>query len=684
MRTKRTKDMIMTNRNFGFCTFLLAMLLLFGCSEDDGGSPKGGGLTANAGPDQTVAPFTTVTLDGSASTGLDNSSPYYTWSSNGGPVVVSLNNANSANPTFEPTKNGQYQFLLRLTQGSEFSEDVVTIIVTGAIELSGTLIANTTLLDIELDPSLPDYIITGDLTIPSGVTLDTDNSSSQGITVMVADNAGIIVQEGGRFQMIGSLDKLTANTGWKGILVSGGTIEIENITIEKAGTSAFAGQAEPAAITIGSSSIIESMSQVKFQNSGSYDLLIAGPISTNTQDGVISGNTFSNAVPIKAPISFVSKVSFNNYPASYDYLQFVPSGGSTIDVASGSAGFTFPISTISYMDGDFLSDSPITIQNATVLMKEGAGILSQKGFVLTGSTIKGVNDTSWKGIAFASSSDQMVISASTIENAGSDVFSTGFFSTSEKAAIYFSFGQNSNFASSTILGSGGYGIFNDDPSAQITIQSSTFSGTTLAALRLRVDRIPSISTGNTFTMSSSVAAVEVFVPNLTTSPSSTWNSLGGSNYYLMSNNVRQSGGSWTLQPGVNLKFKSGKFMEIEQGSFTAIGTAIDPITFDGEAGTVGTWAGIHAQSVSRFEFCQIKNGGEVTILINGVMPATEKANVVFNYGGASTSSTFKNNTVSGSGGYGVLVEAGKQDPDALNAANNNTFSANTSGDVIVK
>ncbi|MBK7650321.1 MAG: hypothetical protein IPJ20_05605 [Flammeovirgaceae bacterium] len=58
--------------------------------------------------------------------------------------------------------------------------------------------------------------------------------------------------------------------------------------------------------------------------------------------------------------------------------------------------------------------------------------------------------------------------------------------------------------------------------------------------------------------------------------------------------------------------------------------------------------------------------------------------MVFDYGGGITTNTFKNNTVSGSGGYGVLVEAGKQNPDVLNVANNNTFSSNTSGTAIVK
>lgn len=659
------------------------LVIFFSCSEDVLQQTE---LTANAGPDQTVAPFTQVTLDGSASVGENLT---YDWTYNGGPMSSAelvLSNSTSSDPSFVPTKNGVYNFTLEVTSGIRFSEDQVQITVSGALVIGGTLTQDLTLKDFEPNPEMPDYIISSDLIVPDGITLKVEDGSGGNVHVKADNGKGIIIKAGGAMRInSGSTNRFTSDTGWKGILVDGGIIDFSNVitTLDKAGSSVFEGQSLAAAVTLaGLVPKISNFTNVQFTNSPSHDILVASSVSTSVQDGVINSNVFSNSVPIKAPISFLPKIGFNSYPTSFSYIHLVPSGAGTVDVTST---FTFPGGGKYFIDGDFTAGSPIVMSNVIVYMKQGAGILSQKDLTLTAATVKGLDGATWKGIAFASSSNQMAINSSSIEDAGSDVFATGFFSTAVKAALYFSSGGNSTFSNSSIVDSGGYGIFSDDQFAQINIQQSTFTGTTLAAIRTRLELIHnSVGTGNSFTMPTGVAAVEVQVPNLTTSPLGTWNSLGVSNFYLISNNLRQSGGSWTLAPGVNLKFKSGKFLELEQGGFTAIGTSESPITFDSETGTAGSWAGIHVQTTTKFEYCRIKNGGEVLILKNGVTPATEKANIVFNYGGIISTNTFKNNVISGSGGYGILVEAGKQNPDALNVVNNNGFSVNTSGDVIVK
>ncbi|HCM76427.1 MAG TPA: hypothetical protein DIS90_08590 [Cytophagales bacterium] len=676
-----------------YCHALIAVvLILSSCSEDDKGPNQGPNeipLKADAGVDQTVAPYTIVTLDGSASTGPVGNVNYQ-WIINNNPGNVSLTAVDGKNEkvTFEPKINGIYSFTLRITSGTNFSEASVKVTVTGALTLSGTLSKSTTLIDVDPDPSMPDYIITGDLTIPDGVTLSYGFDQNSVITIKAANNTGIIIKTGGKLSSIaGSNHRFTADTGWKGILVDGGTIDISQLTrIEKAGASVFEGQTEPAAVTFtGVLPIIGRLSSVFFESSPSYDILVKS--SVNSANGIINNNLFSNVKPIKAPIDFVNKIGTNQF-GTYDYVHLVPSGAGTIDALTGGASFNFGNGIKYFIDGDFTSGSDIIIANATLLMKSGVGLLAQKGLQISNSTIKGLSGANWKGIAFAAASRQLVISNTTIEGAGSDVFNTGFFTSSVKAAIYFSFGNTSYLSNATIVNSGGYGVYNESASDYVDIKSTSFSGTTLPAIRTRIDLVNATiaNADNTFTMPTGVAAVEVHVPNSTVSPSATWRSLGGSNYYLFSGNAYLSSGSWSLVPGVNLKFKAGKTLYIQQGNFTAIGTALAPITFDSEAGTAGSWAGIHVQTTTKFEFCQIKNGGEVAILKNGVTPATELANLVFDYGGGVTTNTFKNNTVSGSGGYGILVEAGRQNPDALNVANNNTFppSSNTSGDVIIK
>ena len=148
--------------------FALSGMLLFDSCKSKSDDPGPATLTANAGADQTAAPFTTVTLDGSASTGEGTIN--YQWTYNGGVIPVGdlallSGGGTEATATFIPPKNGPYNFTLRITQGSQFSEDQVTVTVDGVISLSGTLAENLVLKDIEPNPTKPDYRITSDYKI---------------------------------------------------------------------------------------------------------------------------------------------------------------------------------------------------------------------------------------------------------------------------------------------------------------------------------------------------------------------------------------------------------------------------------------------------------------------------------------------------------------------------------------
>lgn len=182
------------------CIVFFAAAMLSSCSEDDNQGPQGPAetpLKAEAGPDQTVAPFTVVTLDGSASTG-PASAISYEWiiTANPGNINLSSDGSQQSKATFEPKVNGIYSFTLRITSGGKFSEDQVTVTVTGALTLGGTLTETTTLVDIEQDASMPDYILSSDLIIPENVTLNFGFSGSPSITIKVTNNSGITVKAG--------------------------------------------------------------------------------------------------------------------------------------------------------------------------------------------------------------------------------------------------------------------------------------------------------------------------------------------------------------------------------------------------------------------------------------------------------------------------------------------------------
>lgn len=668
-----------------FIFVLSGMLLLDSCSKSDDPAPVA--LTANAGADQTAAPFTTVTLDGSASTGEGNIN--YQWTYNGGnSISVNIVNQSEKVASFIPSQNGIYTFTLRITRDSQFSEDQVTVTVSGAVTLSGTLSENLILKDIEPDPTKADYKITEDLKVPSGKTITTEDKSGE-IRIEVSENAGIMIDGGSLSHSPSMRLTFTSASGWKGFVLASGALNLtQGSKIENAAKTVFSSaQTEPAAITAYTNGTLN-LTGISFTGSTGYDLLMPDFRSGST---TIESNSFSAAKPIKTTIAMLGKISFNSYATPYDYILLTTPGAGTTVTAGSITGFVFQTNTKYYIDDDFTAGSLININlGASIFMKAGAGILvsgSSASITVTGgaATIDGLNSAAWKGIAVGGGA-QFSVSNLIIKNAGSDVFNTGSFNSLQKAAIYYAGINSGSLTNSQIINSKGYGVYIDGPSnVYLSVSGTTFTNPASPAIRGLVSVIDQmiVNPANTYTMPAGVAAVEVlaFNPN-TYQPKSTWQALGSGNFYLITGNIF-AGTSWTLAPGVNLKFKAGKSLDVQSGTFTAIGTAQNPITFDSEAGTVGTWPGIVIESNYKLEFCQIKNGGESLLFKGGVTPATEKANIVFN-NITNAANTFKNNTISGSSGYGILVEAGKQNPDAANVANNNTFTSNTSGNIIVK
>jgi hypothetical protein len=96
-------------------------------------TPGGGNLppVANAGPDQNVSTGATVSLNGSGSSDPDGGpSPLsYSWSQLSGPSVT-LNNPNTATPTFTAATAGSYVFRLTVSDGAASASDDVTVTAT--------------------------------------------------------------------------------------------------------------------------------------------------------------------------------------------------------------------------------------------------------------------------------------------------------------------------------------------------------------------------------------------------------------------------------------------------------------------------------------------------------------------------------------------------------------------------
>ncbi len=85
---------------------------------------------ANAGPDAGGWTGKTVTLNGTQSSDPNGTALTFAWTQTGTtPAAVTLTGANTATPTFVPTKEGVYTFLLTVSDGATTATDTVVITV---------------------------------------------------------------------------------------------------------------------------------------------------------------------------------------------------------------------------------------------------------------------------------------------------------------------------------------------------------------------------------------------------------------------------------------------------------------------------------------------------------------------------------------------------------------------------
>ncbi len=663
-------------------------------------------MNANAGENQVVRPLEMVTLDGTKSSGPDGFS--YSWEYSGDipESEIQFENTNSPKPTFVPPRGGTYFFELTIKHDGSQSRDEVVITASGGIDLGGTLTEDLVLEDIEPGEDVPDYIVTSDLIIPDGITLSV---STKNVFVHFETGTGLIVQKGGLLtneisNSIAGFDVVFSGleSGWKGIMVDGGRINLVAATIQNAGSGLHSGQSEPAAVTFGGDTtyMVEYQGN-RYKNSLSYDLLVESPVSTNAQFKL---NEFSYKNPVKAPVQFLENY-ISNYPnidpEVFDYHIFIPSGANIKDTVDD---YTLAFSGASkyLLDGDlWVGKNGFRIgAGCDVLMRFGAGILSEGGVNFQGNqgspcSIKGLDGATWAGIASTGRLNQLNISFTTIEGAGHGTIDIGGLN-SEASAVFYTENDNGSINDTQFKNIGGFGYYHFDTTRESSIRviNCEFEGFTQAAIRTNVESVNKLfginQNTNVFDMAQDVPAVLI---QGTGYGGDTWRGLGGDNFYFVDTHIQgppTSIAGWTIDAGVNLIFRDGDYYSYYVGGSGVVqpikiaGTANDPVIFDSESGTPGSWGGMLLYTVGDgwwdIDHFIIRNGGGFVI-----PNATEKANVSTYHTGFYTSLIkFTNSTIENSDGWGIVVEQNSFDYGYDDPGRNNTFINNASGDVLVK
>lgn len=673
--------------------FFLLLIIAFACNKDEG---DGVSLEPNAGNDQVTIPFEVVTLDGTATKGPEGYSIEWIYEGSVPEEELNIQNTSTLTPSFTPPQAGTYFFTLKISSGGNSASDQVKVEASGAVAIGGTLSEDLQLKNVEPDPAKADYIITSDLIVPGSLSL---SIIEEGVIVEVMENKGIIIQEGGLFSNYNaSLDKgyeavFTSSASWKGILIEGGTIVLQDTRIENAGGSVFSNHNEAGAVVLAPYSIISNdFSNNIFINSLSTDFLIEGPI---TIGGEFTDNTLSFDIPVKVPFGFLTHIEEDNiYPTDYTYIHL------KIDESKIENLPEYEIFKMYgekyYLDGNLhIAESIYLTLGAHVYLKEGKGIvifdgsISVQDWLGEGKVIfEGIDNSNWLGIATADNGS-VSLKSSQVNNAGFGLFDTDLFQSNQPAAIFQDNNKTFRFIDSELNKSGGYGIYYTGKTGiyLYLIENSTFENTTLPAIRTTVRAMEFTlkpDHGNIFIMNEGIAAVVIEEDLEFYEVQGTWPSLGGTNYYLINTDlIRESDLPFRLNPGVILKFAPDKTFIWEYGfldtySFKALGTAENPIIFDSQNQN-SKWGGMKLSGLFEMTHCHIKNAGSILlpdapVLANVFIALNPQSSI---YPGLK----FQNNIVSGSEGYGAIINEYVTPPsDPSNPDNNNQFSNNNLGD----
>jgi hypothetical protein len=152
------------------------------------------------------------------------------------------------------------------------------------------------------------------------------------------------------------------------------------------------------------------------------------------------------------------------------------------------------------------------------------------------------------------------------------------------------------------------------------------------------------------------------------------------------------GGNLKIMPGTRLKMGSGAALHFDdqrghKGSFTAIGTATNPIIIEGLDNTAGFWDGIYMMSNSpknNMQYCTIRDGGSTKHCCGGGNDGKSGMLTCSEYWMHYPSMVnIQHCTIENSFEAGIFIQKSstKYNDDITHS---NVFSGNKGGDVVVK
>ena len=416
-----------------FFLFLFLSAVLIGCDEDNEPIEPTNGLVAVAGSDYSVIVNESIQLDGSGSHDKNKKSFSYLWSIMSKPAgsVAEISNAQVVNPSFKANVSGDYVIQLQIMQGQRSAKDQLTIHVnsnnpSNAIVLSESILEDTSLADIFVDPSKVDYIVADDIEVRADLVI------APGVVIAFEQNKGLQVISGS-LQAKGTATNPISFKGtqessayWKGLLfyTNSEFNALEYVTIKSGGSSAYDEIGESANIALAGTDY--SGATLRIANStiiasGGYGLYLQGSSSI----GDFSGNTFTHnaqaAVYLPAP-------QLHRLDGTNQALDNGFNGAETGGMLQGpDLTWRKDLGGLYHVTSNVLINGGLNIEQGVglVMDEEVSLIVSATGYLkATGTSHNKIVFTStavnkyWNGLAFISGSPNNILDNCIISNAG--------------------------------------------------------------------------------------------------------------------------------------------------------------------------------------------------------------------------------------------------------------------------
>lgn len=242
-------------------------------------------------------------------------------------------------------------------------------------------------------------------------------------------------------------------------------------------------------------------------------------------------------------------------------------------------------------------NSDVTIDAGTVIEFEtdaglsvgDKGSLSSNGTASAPVIMTGVDKTvgSWKGIIFDSDDTKNKLMYTNIMYAGGSAFN----SNGDLGAIVVWADTKLTVQGCKVTKSASYALNANYGGAELTLSNNTFTENQ-TPMRLKGTLLKYASGSDNYTGNTN----DVVHLNFSTSSISTactWHKISVP-YETINSSTMNINDAVTVEPGVEVRFASGGGLKINQnGSFKAVGTALEPIVFRGVVEAVGAWDGIY-------------------------------------------------------------------------------------------